>query len=76
VGVQLDAALRGVGIALLPRGLVKSQLLDGRLHSLLENTLGGPIPANLVFVDREFSPPQLRAFIERAVEYFRTWAPS
>ncbi len=76
VGVQLDAALRGVGIALLPQGLVRSQLQSGLLCSVLEETLGGPVPANLVFVDREFSPPQLRAFIERAVEYFRAWAPS
>ena len=74
LGLTISAAERGLGLALLPRGAVSKQLREGSLVSVLEDVVGSETPLNLVFVDREFMPPPMRLFIDRAVAYFDAWA--
>jgi DNA-binding transcriptional LysR family regulator len=70
LGLRIDAALQGLGIALLPEDPIAQHLAEGRLRPVLVDIIGAESPANLVFVDREFVPAQVRAFIERAAAYF------
>ncbi|MDH4282664.1 MAG: LysR substrate-binding domain-containing protein, partial [Myxococcales bacterium] len=72
--LTISAAERGLGLALLPRSAVSKQLREGILVSVLEDVVGSETPLNLVFVDREFMPPPMRLFIDRAVAYFDAWA--
>lgn len=68
--LRIEAAERGLGLALLPAGPIAEQLRDGRLLPVLAELVGREVPLNLVFVDREFMPRHMRLFIDRAVEYF------
>ena len=70
LGLRIDAALQGLGIALLPEDPIRHHLAEGRLRAVLTDIIGAESPANLVFVDREFVPAQVRVFIERAAAYF------
>jgi len=74
LGLTISAAERGLGLALLPRRAVHRQLREGSLVSVLEDIVGSETPLNLVFVDREFMPPPMRLFIDRAIAYFDAWA--
>ena len=67
-----DAAVRGLGIALLPNFLVSDQLADGSLVHVLPGVLGTQVRLAVVYLEREFLPPQVRAFVEALVE----WAPA
>lgn len=69
IDLRIAAVERGLGIALLPRGAVTRQLREGTLVPVLEDFVGLETPLNLVFVDREFMPPRMRLFIDRATEY-------
>jgi len=66
-----DAAVRGVGIALVPRFLVSSQLERGELVHVLRDVIGADARVAIVYPDKEFVPPQVRAFIDAVV----AWAP-
>jgi DNA-binding transcriptional LysR family regulator len=68
----MAAARRGLGIALLPHGAIRPELDAGSFVPVLDGVVGMQTPASLVFVDREFLPPRLRLFIDRAVDHFRT----
>jgi DNA-binding transcriptional LysR family regulator len=72
--LTISAAERGLGLALLPKGAVYKQLRKGSLVPVLEDVVGSETPLNLVFVDREFMPPPMRLFIDRAIAYFDAWA--
>jgi len=66
-----DAALRGLGIALLPRSLVARQVERGELLHVLPDAIGSDARVALVYPEKEFLPPQVRAFIDAVV----AWAP-
>lgn len=70
LGLRVDAARRGLGIALLPERAIEAELAKKKLRIVLEDVVGTETPASLVFVDREFTPPQVRAFIDRATAFF------
>jgi len=72
--LTISAAERGLGLALLPQSAVYERLRKGSLVPVLEDVVGSETPLNLVFVDREFMPPPMRLFIDRAIAYFETWA--
>lgn len=72
ISLRLAAVERGLGIALLPTGAMQAQLRAGSLVPVLEGIVGAETPASLVFVDREFLPPRVRLFIDRAVEFLQT----
>ncbi|MDC3955245.1 LysR family transcriptional regulator [Polyangium jinanense] len=66
-----DAALEGLGIALLPLILASPHLESGALVHVLPNALQGESHIAVVYPEREFMPPQVRAFIDALV----AWAP-
>ena len=73
--LRIAAVERGLGIGLLPYGTVTRQLREGTLAPVLEDVVGLETPLNLVFVDREFMPPRMRLFIDRAIEYLGGMVP-
>lgn len=66
-----DAAARGVGIALVPKMLAALQLERGELVQVLPDVIGADARVALVYPEKEFLPPQVRAFIDAVV----AWAP-
>lgn len=67
-----DAAMRGLGIALLPRTLVEADLARGTLVQVLPSVLEQESRISIVYPERELVPPQVRAFVDAVV----AWAPS
>ncbi|HVK63969.1 MAG TPA: LysR family transcriptional regulator [Polyangium sp.] len=66
-----DAALEGLGIALLPQVLVQPHLESGALVHVLPGAIQAESHIAVVYPEREFLPPQVRAFIDAVV----AWAP-
>jgi DNA-binding transcriptional LysR family regulator len=64
------AALRGLGIARLPRYLVIDELQSGRLVELLPEWRLPVTPVALVYPSREHLPQRARAFRDFVVEWF------
>ncbi|MFZ5893535.1 MAG: LysR family transcriptional regulator [Myxococcota bacterium] len=69
MAVLCDAALRGLGIALVPTLLAKSYIEEGLLVEVLSGEVGAETRVFIVYLEREFIPPQLRAFIDTVVEW-------
>lgn len=59
-----DAALNGLGIALLPRSFVLPLLTSGALVHVLDGVIGSEMQVALVYADRDFQSPQVRTFVE------------
>lgn len=70
------AALRGEGLALLPRAIVQEDLGQGALVPVLEKQVGDDFPVCLVHADREYIAPKVRAFVDRAAEHLAGWFAS
>lgn len=68
------AALRGLGIALLPRVVCQAALDAGALTPVLPGVVGATSVIALVYPDRRLLKPATRAFIEHAVAWSATWA--
>ncbi|QBR03672.1 LysR family transcriptional regulator [Paraburkholderia pallida] len=68
-----QAALAGMGIAMLPAGLVSDDLLAGNLIRLLPDytVVNSDVEVSLVYPSRQYIPQKVRTFIDRAIEYFR-----
>jgi DNA-binding transcriptional LysR family regulator len=66
-----DAAGRGLGIALLPMLLAGPLLESGALVHVLPGLIEADTQIALVYAEREFVPPQVRAFIDAVA----AWAP-
>jgi DNA-binding transcriptional LysR family regulator len=66
-----EAAVAGLGIALLPQDLVARDLERGALQQVLADVVGTELHIALVYPDRTFLPPQVRAFIDAVV----AWVP-
>lgn len=66
-----QAAVEGLGIALLPEPMVRPLIAEGDLVQVLPGVLGSPARASIVYAEREFVPPQVRAFVDAVV----AWAP-
>ncbi|OWV73853.1 LysR family transcriptional regulator [Rhizobium sp. R339] len=64
IALLCDAAVSGLGIALLPRGLVSPHLASGALVQVLAGVVGAEMQIALVYPERAFLPPQVRAFID------------
>lgn len=63
-------ALDGLGIALLPRMLVDSELTDGRLVEILPDTLAVTWSVWAITSHRRHLPLRSRVFIDHARDYF------
>ena len=66
------AAVRGVGIAFLPLLLAYPHLESGALVPVLQGVLAAESRIAVVYPEREFVPPQVRAFVDALVE----WGPA
>ena len=65
--VLKGAATGGLGIALLPTLLIEAELQAGLLTPVLPGVVGLQTSLSLVWVEREFIDPKVRAFVECAV---------
>lgn len=75
IGLLYEAAIRGLGIALLPLGLVARQLHDGGLVQVLPDVIGAEMHIALVYPERAFLPLKVRAFID-AVALWQSREPA
>ncbi|WP_313904662.1 LysR family transcriptional regulator [Rhizobium bangladeshense] len=64
IALLCDAAVSGLGIALLPHNLVAPHLASGALVQVLAGVVGAEMQIALVYPERAFLPPQVRAFID------------
>ena len=71
IALLCDAAVNGLGIALLPRGFVLPHLESGALMQVLADIVGAEMQIALVYPERAFLPPQVRAFIDAVA----AWVP-
>jgi len=67
--VLFGAALHHQGIALLPEVLVKKFVASGRLTHVLPGIIEARSMVAVVYPEREFVPPQVRAFADAIVEW-------
>ncbi|MCO4747185.1 MAG: LysR family transcriptional regulator [Proteobacteria bacterium] len=65
---QIYLAAEGFGIAMCPMGFVRSRMAKGELVSVLEDDVGTETTVALVYPDREFLDPKVRAFIDYIIE--------
>jgi DNA-binding transcriptional LysR family regulator len=66
-----EAALAGLGMALLPVNLVRPHLRSGALVQVLAGVVGAESRFAIVYPERELQPAYVRAFIDTVV----AWAP-
>jgi DNA-binding transcriptional LysR family regulator len=67
-----EAALRGLGIALLPKLVLADLVETGKLVQVLPGVIEKEERVSIVFQEREFLPPHVRAFIDTLV----AWGPA
>jgi len=66
-----DAAVAGLGITLMPKVLCRDRLEDGALVPVLENEVGSQSRVALVYPDRNYLRPAVRAFLDHATEWMK-----
>lgn len=64
-----DTAISGSGIALMPRPLIESELLNGALTTVLRDYKVPSKDINVVYASRQ-KLPKVTSFVEEAVRYF------
>jgi DNA-binding transcriptional LysR family regulator len=64
-----SAAVEGRGIAYLPLPHVQPALDDGRLRQVLKGSLETSTQMAVVYIEREFLAPQVRAFVDAIVRF-------
>ncbi|MDB4992744.1 MAG: LysR family transcriptional regulator, partial [Myxococcaceae bacterium] len=72
ITLLMDAALRGLGIAVLPTLLVGTLIERGELVRVLPDVIQAESRVTIVYQEKELLPPQVRAFIDALV----AWAPA
>ncbi|MCG8493045.1 MAG: LysR substrate-binding domain-containing protein [Sneathiellales bacterium] len=63
-----DAALEGLGIALLPESLIARDIASGRLEQVLPGINAGHVPVMVLYPHRRYLQPRVRHFIDMLVE--------
>lgn len=71
ISLLIRAANEGLGIAILPKDLIQSALTSGDLVPVLESEVGNETHGHVVYVERDFLLPQLRAFVDDLVDYLQ-----
>jgi DNA-binding transcriptional LysR family regulator len=69
IRMLLHAALRGVGIALMPSTFVATFLERGRLVHVLPGLIEAEARVVIAWAERELVPPQVRAFVDAIVPW-------
>jgi DNA-binding transcriptional LysR family regulator len=67
----MEAALAGVGIALLPTWMLRDEVREGRLQAVLQGWPPRRRSISLVYPSRRFLAPRTRAVIDFLVDEFR-----
>lgn len=67
-----ETALKGLGIALLPRLLVGTDIADGRLEHVLPSASVGAVPIIALYPHKRLLEPRVRRFIDMLSEDLRT----
>lgn len=62
--LRVEAAKQHLGIALVSTNVVTEALASGALVPVLPDVVGRREPVSLVYVDREFLDPKIRAFVD------------
>lgn len=62
--LRIEAAKHHLGIALVSKNIVTEALASGTLVPVLPDVLGRRERVSLVYVDREFLDPKIRAFVD------------
>lgn len=68
LALVMNAALKGIGIALIPSAVGAPHFRSNKLVPVLVETVGKAIPISLVYSDREYIDPKVRIFIDRAIK--------
>ena len=69
ISLLCSAALRGMGIAFLPGFLVASDIEAGDLVQVMPGVLEAKTQIAVVYLEREFVPAQVRAFVDEVVAW-------
>jgi DNA-binding transcriptional LysR family regulator len=72
MGLLCEAARSGLGIALIPFNQAAPLLADGQLKHVLQDLVYADARLSIVYLEREFVPPQVRAFVERVQRWAST----
>lgn len=75
LSLRLQAALAGLGPALLPDPLTAPYRATGQLERVLPEQVGATTAVTLVYVERAFLLPQVRAFIDHTVAAYADGIP-
>lgn len=62
--VLFQAALEGMGIAIMPHPVCRSHLAEGRLEQLLPDLLAPTVPLSAIYPDRSYLPAKTRSFLD------------
>ncbi|MEM1025865.1 MAG: LysR substrate-binding domain-containing protein [Myxococcota bacterium] len=65
----LGSALSGLGIGLLPQVLIQEHVDAGRLVRVLDGIIGMKVTLTLVWPERQFVEPKVRAFVDHVVKW-------
>lgn len=68
--MRFRAVMQGLGMALMPDPVTKPLRDDGTLEWVMPEVVHATASAALVYPDRTFLPPQVRAFIDHTVEFY------
>lgn len=69
IGFLREAVLLGRGIAMLPLLVIAVELRSGAMVPVLERTLGATSRISVVYADKEFVAPAVRAFVDTVAEW-------
>jgi DNA-binding transcriptional LysR family regulator len=64
-----DAALRGLGVACLPEILTRPWVESGKLLRVLPGVVEAEAQVAVVYLEREFVPPQVRVFVATLIKW-------
>lgn len=70
--VLAEAAVEGLGIALLPDFIVEAHLAAGRLIKVLEDSARAPMTLFALYPSRQHVPAKTRKFLEFLLDWFAT----
>lgn len=72
MNLTIDAARADLGLILVPRARIAAELSSGTLVPVLEGIVGTVSTVAVVYPEREYLPPAVRAFVDHAVSWART----
>ena len=72
IDAVIEAAIAGVGLALVPTWMLQADALQGKLRPILQDWRLPPRPISVVYPSRRFLAPRTRAVIDFLVEEFKS----